>query len=77
MFFIVGVTSRRKTVESGQFHCPYEAIQRRFRHVENRRYFTLFFVPLIPLGKQGAWVECQGCGSTYEPGVLHQGSART
>lgn len=70
MFVLFGLTSRRKTVESGQFHCPNEGASRPFRHEQARRWFTLFFIPLIPLGTQGEWVSCRSCGATYPPDVL-------
>lgn len=70
MFFIVGMKSRRKTIESGRFRCPNEGADRPFLHEQTRRWFTAFFVPLIPLDKQGEWVRCQSCGATYAPDVL-------
>jgi hypothetical protein len=70
MFFVFGVTSRHKTVDSGRFRCPNEDRTTPFRHEEARRWFTLFFIPLIPLGRQGEWVRCQSCGATYGPDVL-------
>lgn len=76
MFFILGTKSRTKTLESGRFHCPNEGGDRPFRHQQTRRWFTVFFVPLIPLGKQGEWVRCQSCGATYGPDVLARHPAR-
>lgn len=70
MFFILGMTSRHRTVESGRFTCPNEGQSRPFQHEQARRWFTLFFIPLIPLGKQSEWVRCQSCGATYGPDVL-------
>jgi uncharacterized tellurite resistance protein B-like protein len=32
-----------------------------------RRWFTLYFIPVIPLGILGAYVECSGCHNTYDP----------
>jgi hypothetical protein len=72
MFFIAGLTTRTKTVDGGEFFCPNEQGTRRYRLLQLRRWFTLFFIPLIPLGQQGEWVECDGCGTTYDPGVVAQ-----
>lgn len=72
MFFIAGLTSRVKTVDAGEFFCPNEQGNRHYQHLEQRRWFTLFFIPLIPLGGRGAWVRCDGCGATYDPSVLQQ-----
>jgi len=35
-----------------------------------RRFFTLYFIPCIPLDVLGEYVECQDCTSTYKPDVL-------
>lgn len=72
MFFIAGLTTRLKALTSGEFFCPNEQGPRQYQHLQQRRWFTLFFIPLIPLGGQGEWVQCQSCGATYDPGVLQQ-----
>lgn len=70
-FFIIfgtrGVTYRAG--EAGTFHCP-SCGQRPYKHKRVRRFFTLSFIPLIPLDKLGEYVECGGCGGTYRPEVL-------
>lgn len=76
MFFIIGTRSREKTLEAGRFHCPNEGADRAFLHQQARRWFTVFFVPLIPLGKQAEWVRCQSCGATYGPDVLARHPSR-
>jgi len=35
------------------------------------RFFTLYFIPLIPLGKAGEFVEYQDCRGTFIPKVLN------
>lgn len=72
MFFIVGLKSRTKTVETGRFRCPNEGADRAYRHLRARRWFTLFFIPLIPLGTQGEWVRCDSCGAQYGPDVIRR-----
>ncbi len=61
-----GVTS---TADRGQFHCP-DCGQSPYRHQKVRRFFTLYFIPLIPLDTLGEYVECGQCNGTYKPGVL-------
>ena len=61
-----GVTS---TAAEGQFHCP-RCGPSAYRHRRVRRFFTLYFIPLIPLDKLGEYVECGRCAGTYEVGVL-------
>lgn len=35
-----------------------------------RRFFTLYFIPLIPLDKLGEYVECDSCAGTFKESVL-------
>ena len=35
-----------------------------------RRFFTLYFIPIIPLDRLGEYVECKSCKSTYNERVL-------
>ena len=35
-----------------------------------RRYFTLYFIPIIPLDVAGRFVECQSCGGSFAEEVL-------
>lgn len=72
MFFIAGLTTRNRTVDEGTFFCPNDGGERRYRHVAARRWLTLFFLPLIPLGTQGEWVQCQSCGAMYDPDVVRR-----
>ncbi|HSK95605.1 MAG TPA: hypothetical protein VK891_03230 [Euzebyales bacterium] len=70
MFFIAGLTTRSREVGTGTFVCPNEGGTRRYRHLQSRRWFTLFFVPLVPLNRRGDWVQCLGCGITYRADIL-------
>lgn len=62
-----GVTS---SVASGDFNCPSCETRRPYVHKRVRRFFTLYFIPLIPLDTIGEYVECQHCRDTYKPAVL-------
>ena len=70
MFFIVGLKSRTSTVDTGMFRCPNEGGDRPYRHLRARRWITVFFLPLVPLGTQGERVVCGSCGTSYAPTVL-------
>lgn len=67
---IFGTRNRFKTIGSGQFYCPHCQAQRTYEHKQAKRYFTLYFVPLIPMGDLGEFVECQTCHITYKTDVL-------
>ncbi|HRX80347.1 MAG TPA: hypothetical protein P5307_14850 [Pirellulaceae bacterium] len=45
-----GLTS---VVENGQFHCPQCGTDRMFNLKQVRNFFTLYFIPLIPLNVAG------------------------
>ena len=70
MFLIAGLTTRNSTVDTGTFHCPVEGGTRRYRRMRARRWFTVFFIPLFPLGQRREWLQCLGCGSVIGTDVL-------
>ena len=70
MLLIWGWRARYRTLDEGTFYCPKEGGDRTYRRKEARRWFTLFFIPLIPLKVLGEFVECQSCKSSYDPVVL-------
>jgi hypothetical protein len=76
MILIAGLKVRTTVTDTGMFHCPYEGGARHYQRLRARRWFTLFFIPLIPLGTVGEWVDCVGCGSRYRVDVLARHSAR-
>ena len=67
---IFGTRVRHKILGEGQFFCPKCQANRAYKHKRASRYFALYFVPLIPMGTVGEYVECQTCGTAYEPQVL-------
>lgn len=67
---IWGWRVRKKLIGSGVFYCPREGGDRNYQHKSARRWFTIFFVPLIPLKELGEFVECASCNNTYYPDVL-------
>ncbi len=63
-----GVTS---SAGQGDFFCPGCQAQAPYRHKRARRFFTLYFIPLIPLDQLGEYIECQQCRGTYQVEVLN------
>ncbi len=43
---------------------------REYTRKHARQYFALYFIPLIPLGKGTEYVQCNTCGTQFEPAVL-------
>ncbi len=69
MLVLLGLTTRRSTVSRGSFECPNEGGLRPYHQERSRRWFTLFFIPVVPLGRGDEWVRCGSCGATYDPDV--------
>jgi tellurite resistance protein len=56
--------------EAGQFYCPDCEGTEQYLHRKVRRFFTLYFIPVIPLDLLGEYIECQRCTSTYKTEIL-------
>ena len=59
MFVVFGARGRTSTVERGSFFCPSCGSEEEFHRKRVKRYGTLFFIPTIPLGDIGEYIECQ------------------
>lgn len=70
MILIWGWKSLFKTLAEGMFHCPNCDADRHYRHRSARKWFTLFWIPVIPLKQLGTFIECDTCQSRYEERVL-------
>nr|WP_174506915.1 zinc-ribbon domain-containing protein [Acinetobacter sp. Marseille-Q1620] len=71
MFFIFGISPKTINTQSGQFLCPVCKTRYAYEIKEQRSYFSLFFIPVFPVGKpkQGL-VKCLHCGTEMPPMVL-------
>ena len=73
---IFGTRGVAKSLAGGSFHCPTCGDGSPYKHKRMRRFFTLYFIPVIPLNQLGEYVECQRCKGTYHLEVLqHQPEA--
>lgn len=65
-----------KKDQGGQFFCPRCGGDRNWVLAALRYWFTLFWIPLFPMGKTVAEaVQCETCNSRFEPSVLQQPTA--
>ena len=69
-FIIFGTRGVTFNKGNGVFFCPQCGPQSDYRHKSVRRFFTLYFIPIIPLDSLGEYIECQRCQGTYEMGIL-------
>jgi hypothetical protein len=56
----------------GMFYCRRCGGDREYRHRAGRRWFTVFFLPVIPLNQVGEHVQCTTCRTRYVTDVLSQ-----
>ncbi|MCO6006325.1 TerB family tellurite resistance protein [Actinoallomurus purpureus] len=76
MLLIFGFAVFFRTVSHGDFHCPHCGGDRRYRRRVARRWFTLFFLPVIPLTRVGEIVECTTCRNRFGLGALRLPTVR-
>jgi hypothetical protein len=70
LLIIFGLRVFYHTIGQGVFHCRKCGGDRQYRHRAGRRFFTLFFIPVIPLNKVGEDVQCTTCKTRYVTDVL-------
>jgi hypothetical protein len=62
-----GLTS---TLQSGSFYCPSCDGESDYILKQVRPFFTLYWLPLFPIGGAERYVECRRCGGAFKEGVL-------
>ncbi len=72
MLIIFGLRVFYRTIAQGTFYCRRCGGDRQYRKRFGRRWFTLFFLPVIPLNSVGEHVQCSTCRTRYVPDVLNQ-----
>jgi hypothetical protein len=70
VLIIFGLRVFYRTIAQGTFHCRRCGGDRQYRHRAGRRWFTLFFIPVIPLNSVGEHVQCTTCRTRYVVDVL-------
>jgi len=70
VLIIFGLRARYRTLAEGTFYCPREGGDRSYRKRQARRWFALFFIPIIPLKVLGEFIECRSCGAAYDERML-------
>lgn len=70
MLIIFGLRVLYRSVGQGVFHCQRCGGDREYRHRAGRRWFTLLFIPVVPLTAAGEHVRCAVCLTRYRMEVL-------
>lgn len=69
-FIIWGSRGINSHVESGEFFCPNCNAEQEYRLMQSRPFFTIFFIPIFPIGGAQRYVECTQCRQTFYERVL-------
>src|SRR6185295_3634084 len=67
---IWGSRGRTSVVQEGQFFCPRCRSNQPYKLKRVQRWFTLYFIPIIPMGVLGEYAECGQCLTTWKTEVL-------
>lgn len=65
MFLIYGWGNRQKPIASGSFSCPVCRTRTDYIHYSQRRWFSLFFIPLFPITSPQEFVGCHQCNNVF------------
>ncbi|GIW99260.1 MAG: hypothetical protein KatS3mg111_2593 [Pirellulaceae bacterium] len=67
---LIGTFEWKSTREKGIFTCPECGTRQPYRYRTSRPFLTLYFIPVLPIGKLAEYVECNGCQTVFEPAIL-------
>ena len=71
MIFIWGSRHLKSTRDTGRFYCPHcVKLDVAYQHQSAREWFTLYFIPVFPIGGHKEYIECLKCKNTYTTEVL-------
>jgi hypothetical protein len=70
LLIILGFQNFYRTLRKGVFYCRKCGGDRQYRHRAGRRFFTVFFIPIVPLNRASAHVQCLTCKTRYVLDVL-------
>lgn len=69
-FIIFGTRGVTYNHREGRFYCPACSGEKGYKHKRVRRFFTLYFIPLIPLDLLADYIECGRCRGTFKEEIL-------
>lgn len=74
MFLLFGETVRGHSEPDGEHQCAVCGRNQSFSHIVERRYFTVFGIPLLQIDTMADYLACNACSNSYVPGVLSEPS---
>lgn len=75
MIIVWGSRTLTLTIGDGSFICPKCRTPHKFRHRLHKRFFTLYYIPIFPIGDGPDFVECAHCQGTFRPELLRYPAA--
>ena len=75
MIVVWGWRTVFRVIGSGVFSCPSCGADRNYERRRAQRFFTLFFIPLIPLKVLGEFIRCTACKTDFRESVLARPTA--
>ena len=73
---IWGSRGLKSEVSRHHFHCPQCSAQREGALKQVRNFFTVYFIPIIPLNVAGRYVECTSCAGSFAEEILSHDPAQ-
>lgn len=67
---IFGTKSIPSVIKTGEFNCPNCQNKRNYTLKRFKKYFHIFFIPLIQTDNLGDGLECSNCFTNYVPGTV-------
>ena len=62
---IYGTKPKSTRIDEGTFFCPVCEAERTYDLFSVRTYFTLYFIPLFPVGSGDEHIQCENCSGTF------------
>ncbi|NLN75274.1 MAG: zinc-ribbon domain-containing protein [Armatimonadetes bacterium] len=75
-FAILGVAPRERIISQQTSHCVVCGAATTHEAFESRPWFSLFFVPLFPVGAAQTYSRCRNCGLTRTQSTGPYGQSR-
>lgn len=67
---IFGTRGVTGVMATGQFHCPACGQVRSYEHKRARQFFSLYWIPILPIRTLGEWIQCKECQGEFKTEVL-------
>lgn len=67
---IYGTKHTTKTLQQGEFYCPHCSKRRPYVMARKKRWFHIYWIPMIPMQELPSYVECNVCKNAWQPRIL-------